>query len=131
MLPEFRYSHVYMEITTKQAYYQALAEMETYIAKGFNNLTENEEARLSQLTDAVEAWEEVEYPLPLKPDIIGIIMQLMEERALKQTQVAKELNISSGFLSAILSGKKDVNLEVLKNLHAKFHIDGNVLLDSL
>lgn len=48
-----------------------------------------------------------------------------------QTQLAIELEISKSQFSEILSGRKAPNLSLVKSVHDKFHIDGNILLDSL
>ena len=51
------------EIINRQAYHLAMAEIETLLSKGLDNLTEEEDARLDQLSDAVEAWEILEASL--------------------------------------------------------------------
>lgn len=62
-----------MTITNKQAYYLEMAEIEPLLAKGFDNLTDEENARLDELSDAVEAWEKVEYPMPLRPNFLQVL----------------------------------------------------------
>lgn len=118
-------------IDNKQAYYQAMAEIESYIQKGFSNLTDAEDARLDELSKAVEVWEAKEYPLPLKPDIKTIFLYVMEVNSFNQSRLAEELRISKAFLSEMIRGRKDPNVGVLKNLHTRFKIDGNVLLESI
>jgi transcriptional regulator with XRE-family HTH domain len=55
----------------------------------------------------------------------------MESKGYNQSELAAELGVSKGFLSGILNGQKQANLEVLKNLHVNFNMDGNLLLDSI
>ena len=120
-----------MKITTKQDYFSVMAEIEGLYQKGFSNLNAAEEKRLDLLSKAVEAWEAVNYPMPLNPNFPAIITYVMESKKLNQTTLAGELNISKGFLSQLLHGTKVPNTEVLKSMHQKFNIDGNLLLDSL
>ena len=120
-----------MKIENKQAYYEAMAEIESFLQKGIDNLTEAEDERLDLLSVAVEAWEIKAYPMPVKPDFKAIVLYIMQAKSYNQTQLANELHISPGFMSDMIRGKKDPNLEVLKTLHTRFQIDGNLLLDSL
>lgn len=53
-----------LDITNRPTYQSALAEIELILAKGLDNLTEDEEARLDELSDAVELWESKNFPMP-------------------------------------------------------------------
>ena len=118
-------------ISNKKAYYEAMAEIETLLAKGLDNLTEVEEERLDELSDAVEAWETVEYPMPLQPEFKDILNHLMISNGLNQSQLSEQLEVSGALLSGILNGKKSPNIDILFNVHKKYQIDGNLLLNSL
>ncbi|WP_298709212.1 helix-turn-helix domain-containing protein [Chitinophaga sp.] len=120
-----------MNIANKKEYYEALAEIESLLMILEKDLTSAEEMRLVVLSTAVEAWEEDFYPMPLKPDIRAILMHVMQNRDFNQSQLATALQVSASLVSGILSGNKQPNLEVLKGLHEKFQVDGNVLLESL
>lgn len=109
----------------------AMAEIESFIKKGVDNLSDEEEVRLDELSDAVEAWEEVEYPMPLRPGFKDIVLHLMESQSINQSQLATELHVSASLLSGILRGQKEPNINLLKNLHSRFQIDGNILLESI
>lgn len=117
-------------IVTKQAYYQAMAEIESYLSKGFDQLTRAEEKRLDELSTAVEAWENKAYPMPIKPDFKAILLYLMQTKGINQTQLSNELDISKSLLSEIIRGNKIPNVAILRNLHSRFQIDGNLLLES-
>jgi antitoxin component HigA of HigAB toxin-antitoxin module len=119
------------KIETKVAYYRAMTELETLLEKGISNHTAEEEAKLDELSDAIEAWENIAFPMPLKPDFPAILSYLMESRKLKQNQLATELGISSGFLSNILNRKTAPNVELLREVHLRYQIDGNMLLESV
>lgn len=48
-------------------YSLAMSQIETLSRKGFDNLTESEEKRLDELTEAVEKYEAIHYPMPFQP----------------------------------------------------------------
>lgn len=120
-----------MKIETKQQYYEAMAAIESYLQKGFSNLSEVEDNHLNELSKAVEIWEMKEYPMPIKPDFKAILLYIMTVHHFNQSQLASELDISKSQFSEILSGRKAPNINIVKSVHDKFHIDGNILLDSL
>lgn len=53
-----------INIYNNKAYYEAMAEIESFLQKGFDKLSAKEERRLNELSDAVETWENKEFPLP-------------------------------------------------------------------
>ena len=118
-------------IKNKQQYYTAMAEIEGYLQKGFSNLTEKEENHLDEISKAVEAWELKEYPMPLQPSFADILIFIMQNKRLTQSELSKSLEVSPSLLSEILNGKKQPNIDIVKNLHLQFHIDGNLLLESI
>lgn len=119
------------QIKTKQEYYQALADIEPLLNKGFDNLTHEENERLEELSDAVEAWENEEYPMPLQPSFKDVLFYIMECKGYNQTQLSETLQVSNSLLSEILRGKKSPNIDIVINLHTKFNLDGNLLLESI
>lgn len=120
-----------MAIINKQQYYSAMAEIESYLQKGFSNLTEKEEDHLEKLSKAVEAWEMKEFPMPMQPSFPDILVYIMQYKRFSQSELSENLSISKSLLSEILNGKKQPNLDVVVNLYKTFHIDANVLLDSI
>ncbi|HTI94191.1 MAG TPA: helix-turn-helix domain-containing protein [Puia sp.] len=120
-----------MKVTNRHEYFLAMAEIEALVNKGSENLTPVEEAHYGKLAEAVEAWEMKEFPMPFSPSVRDILLYIMRQQSLTQTAIAKVLDISNSALSEILSGKKKPNLDLAKQLHNKFHIDGNLILESL
>ena len=120
-----------MKIENKQQYYLAMSEIEKYLEKGFASLTVEEDEQLYNLSQAVESWELAAYPMPINPSLKDILNHIMFAKDINQTQLSAMLNISKSALSEFLSGNKKPNLEVAKQLHAQFQIDGNLLLESL
>lgn len=108
-----------------------MAEIETYLQKGFSNLTEKEEDHLEKLSKAVEVWEMKEFPMPMQPSFPDILVYIMQYKRFSQSELSENLSISKSLLSEILNGKKQPNLDVVVNLYKTFHIDANILLDSV
>lgn len=115
-------------LTTRSAYYKTMSQIEDYLQRGFDNLTEEESNDLETLTIAAEAWEKNEYPMPMTPSFVDILNYIMKLQKFNQVQLSKELQISKSALSEILSGKKKPSLEVARTVHQRFNIDGNLLL---
>ncbi|OJW57803.1 MAG: hypothetical protein BGO55_09620 [Sphingobacteriales bacterium 50-39] len=124
-------SNMIKKITNKQQYHSAMAEIEGYLQKGFSNLTSTEEDHLEELSKAVEAWELKEYPMPMQPSFPDILIYVMQFKRYTQSELSEDLAISKSLLSEILNGKKQPNLSIVVNLHKKFGIDANVLLESV
>ena len=120
-----------IKIGNKQQYYSAMAEIENYLQKGFANLSVKEDDRLGQLSRAVEAWEIKEYPMPMSPSFTDILIHIMNQTKFSQTDLSKELNVSKSLLSEILNGNKQPNLEIVINLHKRFDIDANIILQGI
>lgn len=120
-----------MTIQTKAEYFRAMAQIEELVQKGLPNLSPDEENLFGQLAKAAEAWEINEYPMPLKPTIEELLGYLMRHLNLSQSAFAAQLDISAPMLSEILSGKKKPNLDLARQLHTKFNIDGNLILESI
>lgn len=116
-------------IKDKQAYYASMAQIEGYLKKGFDHLTEEEDQHLDELSKAVEAWEIKVYPMPHKPSIKDVILYIMRQSDLTQNDLSEKLDVSKSLLSEILSDKKKPNLGLLKGLHEVYQIDGNLLLE--
>ncbi|RAJ10783.1 antitoxin component HigA of HigAB toxin-antitoxin module [Chitinophaga skermanii] len=116
-------------ITSKKMYHETMAEIEAIMAKGSANLTPEDDEKLDRLSEAVEIWEAKHYPMPMKPDFKTVIYHVMITNGFNQTQLSEELRISKAYLSGLLKGSKNPNLDIVKSLHNRFHLDGNMLLD--
>jgi SAM-dependent methyltransferase len=99
------------------------------LQKGFSSLTNKEETHLDELSKAVEKWEIKEYPMPVQPSFPEILAFVMYNKKLTQSELSKNLEVSPSLLSEILNGKKQPNIDIVKNLHLQFHIDGNIWLE--
>lgn len=90
----------------------------------------NESHRLMPLLDLVskeiETYETKNYMLP-EATPAAVLAYLMEEHALKQTDLADELGGQS-IVSAILNGKRELNTRQVKALAKRFNVSPAVFL---
>lgn len=119
-----------MKITTNSQYHETLARIETFIEKGFSNLTEKETENLKEISLAVEAFEKKKYPMPVQTTIPDILEDYMHENRINKAQLSKILEVPNSTISEIINGKKHINLSIAKKLHQKLNIDGNFLLET-
>ena len=54
-------------ISNESEYQAALAVIEPFLQKGFDNLTIEEDEVLANVTSLIEDYEAVQFPLPFKP----------------------------------------------------------------
>lgn len=118
-----------MKIETNSQYHKALAEIETFIEKGFSKLTKSETTQLEILSKNVEDFERHKYPMPIYTSLNDILESYMFEKRINKVELSKQLEIPNSTLSELMNGKKRINLSIAKKLHEKLHIDGNFILE--
>ena len=104
---------------------QAIERLNTLLLKG--KLTAAE-ARLKQiLTAEIEAYENSAFP---EPEYRGVDMlrHLMELHGLHYKDLAPELGPHS-VVSAILTGKRHLNLDHIRRLSARFQVSPELFID--
>jgi len=74
----------------------------------------------------IKQYEDANYPIPL-PNALAVVKLKMEENGLQNKDLVNWLG-SKGYVSAILSGKKPLTLNIAKLLHQKLGIPAAVLL---
>jgi len=118
-----------MKIDTNSQYHSALAKIESFIEKGFANLTKAETTQLGNLSKSVEEYESKKYPMPIHTSINDILEYYMFENKMNKVELSRHLEIPNSTLSEIMNGKKKINLAIAKKLHQKLDIDGNFILE--
>jgi HTH-type transcriptional regulator / antitoxin HigA len=116
-------------IKTKKEYYSVMAQIETYLEKGFKNLTKKENEELRLLSLQIEAFEKIHFPMPVQHDLTTLLDAYMRENHLTKQQMAVLLEVEDSTLKNILSKKKPLTLSFAKQLHQKIHLDGNLILE--
>jgi HTH-type transcriptional regulator / antitoxin HigA len=90
----------------------------------------DERKRASDILEAVgilaHAYEKKHYPIP-KPDPIAAIRESMEQLNLSQKEIATYFG-GENRVSEVLSGKRQLTINMIKNLHKHLKIPADVLL---
>lgn len=96
----------------------------TLLNELLDEVGEDENHPLIDLVDTlgtlIEAYEEEHYPIP-QTTPVEVLKFLMEEHALKQTDLKSELG-SQGVVSEILNSKRQLNARQIKALSERFHV---------
>jgi len=105
----------------------ATAIIHELVDRGFDDLTEGEEAYLDVLSDLVEKYEDEHYPIP-EASAVQVLQFFIEDRQTNQRAVALGAGIATSTMSEILAGRRRMNLEHMKKLAAYFGVNVNVFL---
>ena len=84
-----------------------------------------------QISDAIIEYEAAYHPLPgrVSAIITNEIVRRMEEKHLKQKNVAQILGISESRMSDLLHGKRPLNLRIVKKLRDELDIPADFILN--
>ncbi|MBN1118572.1 MAG: helix-turn-helix domain-containing protein [Bacteroidales bacterium] len=119
------------KIISHEQYTKSLLTIEELIDKVDGIVDENnpELKRFIEASDMVEAYEELHYEIGM-PSLIDVIRLRMEELKLKNKDLAKLLGTTSSRISEYLNGKREISLNVARELHKKLNIDSDIILQS-
>ena len=127
-----------MKIRSDSQYREYKKEMEVLIQKGtklgdMELLSEADKEEFVRLTDAIYEWEAAYHPLPGKVStvITDAIKQRMSIGNIKQKDAAKKLGVSESRVSELLSGRRSLNLNMVKRLRDNFGISADFILDNM
>ena len=110
-------------IKTKKDYQQALDRLEL-IFEAKKGTEEGDELEI--LGILIDQYENEHFPIDL-PDPIEAIKFRMEQLGYTQTDLAKVVGLKSR-ASEILSGKRKLSLDMIRQLHDKLNIPTDVLI---
>lgn len=118
-----------MENITEKAYLKANDRLEELLKLVSNDTPDDSPLliELSDVSDIIEQYEEIHYPMEL-PTLQEMIELRMFEMDLKRKDLAELLNISSSRVSEYMNGKIEITLKVAKDLHKKLNIDADIIL---
>jgi len=114
---------------TEKTYKKHLLRIEELL-KVVNNNTPIDNVdfiELDSISDLVADYEDVVYPMS-KPSLIDVIKLRMEERELKQKDLAELLGTTSSRISEYIKGKREITLQIAKQLHLQLNIDADIIL---
>lgn len=97
------------------------------VDRGFDNLSQGEDAYLDVLSDLVEKYESTHYPIEdAKP--VEVLQTLIDDRKLSQRAVALGSGIAVSTISEMLAGRRQMNLEHMQKLARFFQVSTSVFL---
>ena len=114
-------------IKSESEYKIAIAEVERLIALDPEPATPDAE-RLDLLAMLIEAYEKKRFPIAL-PSPIDAILFRMEEQGLLQKDLIPYIG-SKSKVSEVLSGKRPLTIQMIRELHAGLNIPLEVLLQT-
>ncbi len=112
-------------IKTEKDYNQALERLEV-VFDAKKGTPEGDELEL--LSILIEQYENTHFPIDL-PDPIEAIKFRMEQMGYNQNDLAKIIGLKSR-ASEILSKKRKLSLEMIRQLHNSLHIPTDVLIQN-
>ena len=116
------------KIETEKQYNKLLAEVDSLMSKGEENLTEKEFKDLEQKAAMIQQYESIAYPFP-KPKTIPEMVELkMFEKRMSQTDLANITGIGLPKLNQILKGKRKPDIPFIKAIYEKLDIDSDFIL---
>lgn len=117
------------EVKTRKQYQEALRKIEELLVKVENNHSyDNPDfVMMDRLSDLVAQFEDEHFHIEI-PALIDVIKLRMYEMGLKQSDLAKKLDIPKTRISEYLRGKRDITMDVARKLHQQLDIDGDIIL---
>lgn len=118
-----------ISVMNEQAYRAALKRIDELLPLMGDDVPRNDPnvLELDMLSDMVEEYEEVHYPIS-KPSVADVIRLRMYEMGLNQQGVAALLGVSPSRISELLHGKAEPTLAVARNMVKKLNIAPEVAL---
>jgi HTH-type transcriptional regulator / antitoxin HigA len=114
--------------TNRKTYEDAMAKIAQFLEMGHGTVREQDLAQYARLAGIAQAYEQSVYTVPAPKTFEGLLEWKMFELKMKQRELARALNVSDAKLSLVMSGKQKPDVLLLKSMHERLGIDGNVLL---
>ena len=117
------------QIKDEKAYRVALQRIDELLPLVHDDtpVTDKNYIELDMLSDLVEEYETIHYPI-LAPSLVDIIKLRMYERGLSRKNLSEMLNLSKSTISEILLGKREPTLKTAREISRKLNIDASVVL---
>lgn len=122
-------AHQKIRIITEEENERYLKMIEDLLNKGSDNLTNNENELLIDMTRAVQVFEQSYYEIPKINSLEAMLELKMYELKLSRSMLSQLLGIGNSKLSDIMNGKRRPDVPFLKALHQKLGIDAGFLLN--
>lgn len=127
-----------MKIKNEAEYRKMREQFEALIQKGteltdMELLPDEDKKKYVELSEMLSQWDAAYHPLPGKVStlVTDAIKEKMAEKNIKQKEVARFLGVPESRISEILSGKRPLNLNIVKRLRDNLGIPADFILDNL
>ncbi len=100
------------------------------LLKVVNNSTPADDPRnieLGKISVLVAEYQEEHFPIGV-PALVDVIKLRMEEKGLKQKDLAELLGTTTSRISEYIRGKREITLHMAKQIHKKLDIDASIIL---
>jgi HTH-type transcriptional regulator/antitoxin HigA len=108
-------------VKTKADYATAKAHVRALMEAGGH---ENEIAAQARL---IQDYEQAHFPIP-DPDPIDALLFRMEQEGLDRRGLSDLLGASTGRVSEVLAGRRPLSISMIRTLHGKLGIPGDILI---
>lgn len=117
------------KIETKQQYDDAIKRIEELYQQTDEStpVDDPKMTELDSLGQAVEAYEEIHYPIS-KPSLLAVMKLRMYEMGITQKRLAELLHLSPSRVSGVLNGKYDPSLKTAREISKTLNIDSDIVL---
>ncbi len=116
------------KIETEEENERVLKIVESLMSKGEDNLSPEEETLLILLSELIEDFEEKAYPEVGKSSTPrDVLAFLMEQQGLKQKDLVAIFS-SSGTISQVLSGAREISKAQAKALGERFRVSADLFI---
>lgn len=116
-------------IKTEADYTDVMAKIDSLMAKGSNNVSNEELNEIRKLALNAQEYELGKYTIDAPTTLQGMIEMKMYELRLKQKDLAKKLNVSEAKFSLIMNGKQKPDIEFLKAVYKELNVDADFILE--
>lgn len=117
------------KIKNEGDYSNVMTLIDTLMAKGSENVSQEELAEIRKLALSAQEYEQKKYVIDAPSTLVGMIEMRMYEMRLKQKDLAKRLKISDAKLSLIMNGKQKPDIDFLKAVHSELKVDAEFILE--
>jgi HTH-type transcriptional regulator/antitoxin HigA len=112
-------------IHSEQQYEQALEALDALLDASGNDENHPLADMIETLGELIHVYEEEHYPMS-DASGVDVIRLLMQEQGITQAELP-EIG-SQGIVSEVLSGKRELNIRMVRRLSERFHLDPKVFI---
>ena len=112
-------------IRDAQDHARALAEIDRLMKENAKSPDPARVELIDLLAVLIEKYERAAFPVPIASPV-DVIRQLMEARQMSQVALAQELGIATPQLADILSGVREITVELAHNMARVFGVPATV-----